>query len=453
MSSAAPAPTVRPSYTWPESLAVAAVLGLFFALGRQAIAHHVYIGQDFGFHYESTQRLLAEPGRWFFMDFTSRPLVYWLGAAGFIFDPAHDGIRWAATVCLGFGTAGLAVAYDSVRGAIRSVPVRLAALAFVAFLPVNFLTTLVYAADTAAILPFALVCWGAIRLIETEARRDRIFGGLVMACGLSVAQFAKFTFIAVPAAVAIALLLAARFRLARWRAVAWGCACATLLPLAVGGWLYVQCQRELAGQPPRHQYDWKGTGEMTWRHVLWPKRADLRIFQAPLYGDMANVDGRQIQFVIERNGFTYPALLHYGSYSDPLGLTHRGLPKRPPAKQTATVWALRTGLLFSAATALALAGFVVQAFRGLVVGRNGLAPGTWIWGALGLAWFLPIVLLLPYVKYAYDWGYWLPRLVLPALWGFSVVLYGALDRLAAGGRGRSILPWVILLRSEERRVG
>jgi hypothetical protein len=51
---------------------------------------------------------------------------------------------------------------------------------------------------------------------------------------------------------------------------------------------------------------------------------------------------------------------------------------------------------------------------------------------MALAWYLPLVLALPYLHHAYDWGYWLPRLVMPALWGFALVLFAAMDEL---------LPW------------
>jgi hypothetical protein len=54
---------------------------------------------------------------------------------------------------------------------------------------------------------------------------------------------------------------------------------------------------------------------------------------------------------------------------------------------------------------------------------------------MALAWYLPVVLVLPYVHDAYLCGYWLPRIVLPALWGFGVVLLAEADeRLATRPR-------------------
>jgi len=69
------------------------------------------------------------------------------------------------------------------------------------------------------------------------------------------------------------------------------------------------------------------------------------------------------------------------------------------------------------------------------------------WGLLALAWFLPLVGLLPFVHHAYDWGYWLPRLVLPALWGFSLLLFFCLDRIFCEKPGASRwIGWIVAVQ-------
>ena len=37
------------------------------------------------------------------------------------------------------------------------------------------------------------------------------------------------------------------------------------------------------------------------------------------------------------------------------------------------------------------------------------------------------------MQHAYEWGYWLPRLIVPALWGFGFGLFSLLDE-GIGGR-------------------
>jgi len=71
-----------------------------------------------------------------------------------------------------------------------------------------------------------------------------------------------------------------------------------------------------------------------------------------------------------------------------------------------------------------------------------------LWSALAMAWFAPIALMLPFVHFAYDWGYWLPRLVVPALWVFYVTLYAAADRLSLPLRTAAIAALPLLTAVE-----
>jgi len=57
------------------------------------------------------------------------------------------------------------------------------------------------------------------------------------------------------------------------------------------------------------------------------------------------------------------------------------------------------------------------------------------------------VLTLPFVHAAYTWGYWLPRLVLPAIWGFGLVLFWGLDRVATGRWPAIAVVVAVLLQS------
>jgi hypothetical protein len=77
------------------------------------------------------------------------------------------------------------------------------------------------------------------------------------------------------------------------------------------------------------------------------------------------------------------------------------------------------------------------------------SAGLLIWGSFGLCWFLPIVLAMPYVRNVYLEGYWLPRLVIPAVWAFGFVLFATLDRLLGPGRQRvaTLIVLAVLVQS------
>jgi hypothetical protein len=150
------------------------------------------------------------------------------------------------------------------------------------------------------------------------------------------------------------------------------------------------------------------------------------------------VDGKMVFPLLEHHGFTYPALLHLAIFTDMLNFGIHGYDlnsvTRPEPQQTMARWAVAIGLLFSVPTVAAILGFWAWTLWSLICPRSGPSAGPLVWGVFATAWYLPLVLTLPFVVGAYDFGYWLPRLVLPALWGFALLLFDAIDRLAQGGR-------------------
>jgi len=72
--------------------------------------------------------------------------------------------------------------------------------------------------------------------------------------------------------------------------------------------------------------------------------------------------------------------------------------------------------------------------------RYAPTTGALLWGMMALAWFLPIVLAFPCVHFVYESGYFLTRIILPALWGFGVVMFAEADlRLAHRPRWLAVL--------------
>jgi hypothetical protein len=135
--------------------------------------------------------------------------------------------------------------------------------------------------------------------------------------------------------------------------------------------------------------------------------------------------------MLEPNSYSYPALLHLGTFTDVLdfanrGSTDLGVPRPQPQKRFSQ-WAVRTGLAFSIPGLVAILILVWRGALALIRPQAAPRTGACVWTVLGLAWFLPIALALPFVETAYEAGYWLPRLVIPALWSFGLGLFGLLD--------------------------
>jgi hypothetical protein len=430
--STAPTPPLPPVAV-RERLILLLVLALFVAIGLNNISHRAFIGQDFTFHVRATTYLFIHPAEWFVLDATSRPLIYWLAIDGVHLTGNRAPFEFAAVVCILLNAGALALVHDLARRVISAPALRLTAVAFIAFLPVTLITAVVFAADALTPPFFVTLAWAIVRWAEARTQRDIVLFAAVAGLALVAGNFAKFTFSVLPAAASVLLFSLWRAeRLTRAHLAPFGVG-VIVLPLIVSGWLWTKSRRELAGEPPRHTFASTGTGEMTWRNLVLPKPTDIRVFNAPGYWDRVTERDRTFMPLLEANGYSYPALLHLAIFTDVMdfalnGSTDNGAP-RPEPQKTASRWAVRTGLVFSLLGLAAVVMLVVGVLRGFR-GRAGDAPSVTatVLGCLALAWYLPLVLTLPFVHHAYDWGYWLPRLVIPALWAFGLELFSWADR-------------------------
>jgi 4-amino-4-deoxy-L-arabinose transferase-like glycosyltransferase len=433
---------IRLAPCW-ERWAVRAILLIFLIIELNNIRNLAYDGQDFDFHVLCTQDVMEHPGHWIQLAVTNRPLAYWIGGACDHFTHGKYTYELASFIFVLLALPALWLFHDSTRGIIVSPLLRIAALAFVAFLPVTLITSVVYASDTLALLPFAVICWSLSRCVQ--AMSGRAAAGYLLLAGftLSAGNLVKFTFILVPLAVLVCITILRRWGGLSWRR--WSCllALAVVGPTLLGGWLFVKSRSELADQPDRHAFDWNGTGEMTWGSVLGLKGSDARILKAPGYWDNEVVDGHPTLPLLKNNSYSYPALLHLAVFTDVMDFANAGATdngaRRPQPQRRFSRWAVQGGLFFSIPILLTSLAFCVQAVRALF--RPKLAPPAilWVWMSLSLAWYLPLVVVLPYVHNSYGGGYWLPRLVLPALWGFILVFFAMVDRLI-GQR-----PWAVIV--------
>lgn len=298
------------------------ILLIFLFVQLNNIHNLAYIGQDFEFHVLGTEQLRANPGQWIQMAVTNRPLVYWIGGACHNLTHGKYTYESASLLFVLLTLPALWLFYDSTRGVIASPLMRTAGLAFVAFLPLTFITAVVYAADTLALLPFALTCWSLIRCVQAKSARSAAGYMFLAGFTLSAGNLVKFTFIVVPVALLVCITVLRRWGYLsppRW---GWLVALAAAVPALLGGRLFVQSRSELAKEPDRHAFDWQGTGEMTWPSVLGLKWSDTRILNAPGYWDTEVVNGQAILPLLKNNSYSYPALLHLAVFTDVMDFAH-----------------------------------------------------------------------------------------------------------------------------------
>lgn len=418
-----------------ERILIAALLTAFIIVGTNSIGNDAFEGQDYGFHVLSTFRLLNNPSAWFAQDVTHRPLIYWIAINGFHLTDAKAPFQFASFVFLLLNTGALWLVHDSTRRFITQPPLRVAALALIAFWPATLVTTVVFAADALAQPFFALLCWSLVRWREAPSERTAAGFAALAGTALALGNFAKFTFTLLPAGLLVLALLAWRWHRPPPRRILVLLTLAVLMPTAVGAWLHTKSTKALEQESPHHAFNWRGTGEMTWRSLLMPKWSDRRILAAPGYWDPEYINGKEYLPLLRENDYSYPALLHLGTFTDVLDFSYGGSQRsgrpRPQPQKTFSQWSVRLGVLFTVFAVIAVLFFTARAVRATVRPSPPPSFDIIVWLILGLNWYVPLVITLPFVEHAYQWGYWLPRLVMPGLWSFGLCLFAWLDQFTA----------------------
>ena len=430
-----------------ERLAVWLILGVFVCSGINNIHNLAYAGQDFGIHADFAVQIHDSPGRWFHGGNTNRPLIYWVGCLGFwLFkENGPPAFVFSSVIFLVLNAAALGLVHATTRRFIGSPVLRVAAILLIALLPATQIASVVYAEDAVAQLPFALLCWSLLRVLEADSRPTAASFAALAGFALCLGNFSKFTFILLPAGMLVLVGLLWRWRRLEPDRVGALLLATVLIPLAVSGWLVKRSAHELADGPPRHRFNWHGSGQFTTRTLLGLKTSDVRIFDAPGYYDFEPLPGdRRNMLLLKPGDYSYPALLHLAVFTDVLDDANQGTlapgTRRPEPQKTCSQWAVRLGLVFSVPAVLAVLAFIGRALVAGFAGGRPLRPGVLIWGVLGLTWYVPLAGVLYFLEDALDWGYWLPRLVLPAIWAFCLLLFNALDELFGA---KKMIPFLI----------
>jgi hypothetical protein len=195
---------------------------------------------------------------------------------------------------------------------------------------------------------------------------------------------------------------------------------------------------------------------MRWHDILTLEKKDWGIFSAPQYFQDRLYDFRK---------FSYMALVHLTTFTDhqnffqvpPKNVSENWRQRakdsfqreRTPSAHRFQKWSVAWCVPNSIFAIVAAVGFAVLALHGLLFPQRAFVPPSSIVLVL-LAWgfYSPIYFSLHRVGDPYTAGYWLPRLVLPALISFFVLGYAVIDfvvlrlgRFPVLAKG---LSWVVL---------
>jgi hypothetical protein len=188
---------------------------------------------------------------------------------------------------------------------------------------------------------------------------------------------------------------------------------------------------------------------MRWQDLLTLQKGDAGILSAPEYFRDRVYDIRK---------YSYLALLHLSSFTDLLGYFQAPPPEIPlgwsgrlqfeflrgrtalshSLQQLSVRWTLPYSLL-ALAGALACGAMSLQS---LLSSEPKLPDTTVVLTALATGYYLLIVLNLPRLAVPYAGGYWLPRLVLPALLVFHCLGFVLVELVGARLERWPVMPRV-----------
>lgn len=397
-------------------------LGLFVQLC--GLRHFGYIGQDFNYHH---QILLSYPAGYSF-SLTNPPGLYWLAnQIGHLVGPAREFFAVALTFA-GLNAVALGGLYALIWQGVTLPPLRWAAAAFVTLVPFRVIQSVVFAADAFTIPIFILTACFCLRLFQNPRQILSWFG---LSLTLCLGMVCKYTFIGL--LPVLALLLAGALWRQVDRAALWRWGALGVLALAVPAAIF-SLETRSGGRLTGHYLAPDEPPVMRWSDILLLQESDLGIFSAPEY---------YRDEVYGYRKYSYAGLVHLSALTDcqsffqsPPPETHSaGFASAPsefrrvraPLSQFLQSWSTRWNLPFSILAVLGTLVCGALAAVSLLRRTPLISPVIMVLTLLALGFYAPIFLNLHRVGDPYTAGYWVARLIMPALLVFYLLGFVLVD--------------------------
>lgn len=403
-----------------------------FAVGMSGIRHFGYMGQDFISH---RTLVLTFPSSFGF-GLTNPPGLYAFGSA---IRRLVGGSHYLEVIALAFlilNAWALWIVYRFLWMSMARWQLRYAAAALATFIPFRVIHSVVLAADAFTLPFFAL---GAVFVLNLFENPKDARSWIAMSVCLSGGMVCKYTFAGLLPPAALILAMATWRKVAPGERLRWGLAGAAALSVPIGVFLFeMRASAHDKGSVTDQQWLTKGAPSvMRWRDQLLPQRSDLRLLRAaPEYEKDRLYGFRE---------FSYLGLIHSSSFVDVLNFF------QPPPSGVATDWGHRTqdpfprtrtdlsqelqtfsvrwSLPFSVLALTGTIAIIVLTLRSLQSGESLVPEAVMVMTSLASGFYSTVFFSLHRINDPYTAGFWLPRLVLPALLIFFCLGFVFLDLL------------------------
>jgi 4-amino-4-deoxy-L-arabinose transferase-like glycosyltransferase len=415
----------------------AAALSASFLLSIFAAFRGGYVGPDYMTHLLR----LTDWQKIFDFSTTSPPVYYLLGHGLFKLIGSNNGfpitlsILQAALNCL-----AMWFFFRFIESRFKSNVVQLACAIFLTFLPVRIIHAVTIGTDSVTVPLFVLLLFLFDKLLTdkllTEKSRIRT-NAAWLGLGLSLAVATKYSFMAlIPAALIIFACLWLRHHWS-FNALVSICALSLIVPSGLALCSFWASSRVHGYNTEKHWLRKGIPADMNYKDLFSVKRTDAQLFQAPEY-----FKGQ----ILTAHKHSYLALSHLGIFTDPMNLFQQ-LPVRQkigrvliPDQKTRPSWknvvmtaSMSLGVIW---TLTALAGTARSVWHALKEANRGQLAREDAIVLLGIAYFLLMFLPIPFVYGGALFGYWTPRLILPALLSFFLAGFLLIDRKIADKHDR-----------------
>ena len=410
-----------------ERVIAAVMILLALAVQLSAALRGGAIGQDFPIHYGNMLLAAGSPIHWIFGAYqrTNPPLFYSVGALVFnvVGKDAWPYVIGVVNACL--NVPALVGVYILSRWLLSRPVLRLALLCFVAFLPAFQITSVVFAADAYCQTPFlgALTAIVAFLSGRTGFRTMAVW----LTAAVAVLVSLKYTAVCLIPAGIVTFLIMGWIRRTTWRSALTAAITYTLVTgLLAAYWIKQQPANISDHFDERMGHELGPSNQMNLRSILFFRNGDLSLLRGPTYWKLV-VDGpRDPRSLFHANHFSYPGLLCLATFSDVLNIFQpkpKGAPygQRTKYKQRLTQVATNLGAVCFIGIFTGFLFSVIQSAREFVWNRGPGESSTFILAMYAFSWHALIIVLLMTVNMATAFGYWLPRLILPALMVYPLV--------------------------------
>jgi hypothetical protein len=416
-------------------------LFLYVWLTTRLIMNHSYVGQDYNQHMDYIRLILS--GEKYPFGLPDPPLLYLLGSLFVKIFGWRLGVSFYSIFVVVMNCFGLYILYEILKEYLEEKWRNLFIL-FIACLPVFVITSVVFAADGLVFFVFILYTCAAMKLFKTNAiSEDLIKISLLLAFIQVSGTLLKFTFLSlVPASFLIAIFYLQKNKSLKYKKKFLAFSIIFILP----GLISLTSFFILSG--PDKLGMKKSDGTMSIRSFV-PYTRDSFILTAPSMGDPIVRDGKQINVdiygkedpkgppgfkILIENYYSYPALVHLAIHTDIRNLALGEMEPsrtRTDSNQFYQTVSVILALYLSIAVFIFNIDYMINKSKDVIdiffeksdTKKNDSLLFISIW-LPSFLWFILIACSLPFVANpVFYWGYWTPRLILPSLVGFSIIVF------------------------------